>query len=237
MTRERKKKKPWQLLSVSPSVPLSEPSLPAAPPNFRGPKESRLSGTLRFDSHRELEILIASACLIPLQKRVSRNKDMSINTQDSSEVVCTESFRAVSHSNIPKTPQRHGEGPGPRPALSTTLMSLHIMSAITHTVRVLSPLSLAHLMCSFSVLLTCDTTDLNPMTEPFYFSHMHRTTQCVLTVYIVGRWHLNIRAVVLGHCGCMDRRRVSMVTQTALELLFYMRSPGPFSCHRVPLPK
>lgn len=60
---------------------------PAAPPNFREPEQSRLSGTLRFDSHG-VEILIAPACLTPLQKRVSRNKDMSINTQDSAEVVC-----------------------------------------------------------------------------------------------------------------------------------------------------
>lgn len=48
--------------------------------NFRESKGSRLSGTLRFDSQRE-EILIASSCLIPLQKRVSWNKDKSISTQ------------------------------------------------------------------------------------------------------------------------------------------------------------
>lgn len=66
----------------------------------------------------------------------------------------------------PQNTTQTQRGPRPRPALSTTLMSLHIMCAITHTVRVLSPLSLAHLMCAFSVLLACDATDLNPMTEP-----------------------------------------------------------------------
>lgn len=80
------------------------------PPDFREQKESSLSGTLRFDSQR-VEILIASACLIPLQKRVTRNKDMSINTQDGAEVVCTELLGAVFHSNIPKH-HRHSKGPG-----------------------------------------------------------------------------------------------------------------------------
>lgn len=139
---------------------------PVVLPDFRELKESRLSGTLRFWLTQRVEILIASTCLIPLQKRVSRNKDMSINTQDSAEVVCTELFRAVFHSNIPKHHTDTARAPCPQLALSATLMSLHIMSSISHTVRVLSPLSLAHLMCAFNVLLTCDTADLNPVTEP-----------------------------------------------------------------------
>lgn len=161
-TRAAGEKKPLTApVSVSVSaVVWAQP--PVVPPNFRELKESRLSGTLRFDSHREWRSLSPQLVSFQLQKRVSLNKDMSINTQDSAEVVCTELFGAVFHSNIPK---HHTDTAG-APALSTTLMSLHIMSAITHTVRVLSPLSLAHLMCAFSVLLTCDTTDLNPVTEP-----------------------------------------------------------------------
>lgn len=94
---------------------------------------------------------------------------MSINTQDSAEVVCTELLRAVFHSNIPKHHTDTARAPAPA-ALPTTLMSLRVMSAIIHSVRDLSPLPLPHLMCAFSGLLTCDTTDLNPMTEPSYSS-------------------------------------------------------------------
>ena len=147
---------------MSPSPPLSEPSLPPHRQNFREQKESRLSGTLRFDSHRERRSL--SPRLVSFHFR-----SVSLGTKTCLLILKTALRwyvqRAVqsclSFQHPPPRPPKHFadavRAPGPRPALSTTLMSSHIMPAITHTVRVLPPPSLAHLMLAFRVLHTCDT--------------------------------------------------------------------------------
>lgn len=78
-------------------------------------------------------------------------------------------------------------------------------------------------MCAFNVLLTCDTTDLHPMTEP------STSPTCTEALRLCSRyildtaesWHLNFRAVVRGHCSCMDQRGVNMVTRPALDLLLH----------------
>lgn len=153
---------------------------------------------------------------------------MSINTEDSAEVVCTELLRTVFHSNIPK--QRRTDT---APAPATTLMSLHIMSASRLTVRVLSPPLLAHLMCAFSVLLTYDTPDLNPVS---FLLLPHALQRLVPKHYIqhnAQRQHLRLKAVVLGQCGCTDQNRVNMVTRPALGLFLHA---GPHHSHATEFP-
>lgn len=139
---------------------------------------------------QRVEILIAPACLIPLQKRVSWNKDVSINTQGSiwgGMYRAAQSCRSFQHL---QTPRRRSEGPGQLCPPHWCHYTQCLLSLIQW--GFLSPPSLAHLMCAFRVLLTCDTADLNPMTEPLYLSHKHWTTQSVLTVCIAERWHLNV---------------------------------------------
>lgn len=107
-------KSPWQLLSVSPSPPLSEPSLPPYRQNFREQKESRLSGTLRFDSHRERRSL--SPRLVSFHFR-----SVSLGTKTCLLILKTALRwyvqRAVqsclSFQHPPQTLRRHTEGPGP----------------------------------------------------------------------------------------------------------------------------
>lgn len=46
---------------------------------------------------------------------------------------------------------------------------------------------------------------------------------------------MNVRAVVAGHCGCMDQRIVNIVTQPAVDLILHA---GLYHSHaRFPLPK
>lgn len=109
-------------VSVS-AVVCAQP--PAAPPNFREQKESRLSGTLRFDSHREWRSL--SPLLVSFHfRRVSvGTKTCLLILKAASEVVCTEPFRAVVHSNISKHRADAARAPAP---------SVHHTDVITHNV-------------------------------------------------------------------------------------------------------
>ncbi len=121
------------------------------------------------------EILIASACLIPLQKRVSWNKDMSINTQDSAEVVCTEQFRAVFHSSIPKHHTDTARAPAPA-------RSVHHTDVITHNVcyHSYSKGFITTVISTFDVCLQCAPRMWHHWFKPYdwtlYFSHMRWTT-------------------------------------------------------------
>ena len=125
-------KSPWQLLSVSPSPPLSEPSLPPHRQNFREQKESRLSGTLRFDSHRERRSL--SPRLVSFHFR-----SVSLGTKTCLLILKTalrwyvqravQSCLSFQHSPPPpptKTLCRRSEGPGPPTG------SVHHTDVITH---------------------------------------------------------------------------------------------------------
>lgn len=158
---------------VSVSVPAAvSDQPPVVLPDFREQKESRLSGTLRFDSHREWRSL--SPQLVSFHFR-----SVSVRTKTCLLILKTALRWYVQScselSFIPQHPPKHHTGAGrgqgrppptrrPSPA-STPLMSLHIMSPITQTEWLLSPLSLAHFMCAFNALLTCDTADSNPVTE------------------------------------------------------------------------
>lgn len=127
-----------------------------------------------------------------------------------------QSCRSFRH---PQTPHRRREGPGRFcPPHHTTL---RIMSVITHTVR----LFITSVISTSDVCLQSAPHTWHGWFKPYdwalFWSHKHWTTRFVLTGYIKERWHLNVGAVELGHCGCMDRRRVNMVTQASLDLLLH----------------
>lgn len=235
LQKHEQEKKP----STAPvSVPVSAvvwAQPPVEPPDFTEQRESRLSGTLRFDSHREWRSL--SPQLVSFHFR-----SVSVGTKTCLLILKTALRWYVQScselSFIPASPNttQAQRWVRPQPALSTILMSLHIISAITHTIRVLLPQPLAHLMCAFNVFLTRDTTDLNPMTEPNGTSTFPTCTEAFnYSQYTAERWHMNVRAVVAGHCGCMDQRIVNIVTQRAVDLLLHACL---YHSHaRFPLPK
>lgn len=164
---------------VSVSVPAAvSDQPPVVLPDFREQKPPKWYFEVWLT--QRVEILISSTCLIPLQKRVSQNKDMSINTQDSSEVVCTELFRAVFHSNIPK--QHTGAEAAKAP--------VHHTDVITHNVFYHSHRMgfITTVISTFYVYFQCAPHMWHCWFKPNDWTlNMHQTTQSVFMAFYRAR--------------------------------------------------
>lgn len=155
--------------------------------------------------------MLTSACLTPLQKLVSGNKDMSINTQGSVVVVCKE---LTSHPTSPKPTELQ-------------LCPPHWCHYVFYHSHSSSSTSFVCLMDALTMFLRCDMADFNPQTDPIlHLAHKHWSPQSVLTVSTLERWQLNIWAAVPGHCSCTEWRRVNIVIYICRVLK---------RCHAVPI--
>lgn len=200
---------------VSVSVPAAvSDQPPVVLPDFREQKPPKWYFEVWLT--QRVEILISSTCLIPLQKRVSQNKDMSINTQDSSEVVCPELFRAVFHSNIPKqhTGAEATEAPVRDVIPHNVLYHSHRLAFITTVIS------------TFYVYFQCAPHMWHRWFKPNDWTlNMHQTTQPVFTAL----YRLREDAWTLEQlCGdtAVARTRAALTRARSFTpdlLLLYMR--------------
>lgn len=156
------------------------------PPNFSEQKKS----CLKLGSW----LTLTSACLIPLQKLVSWNKDMSINTQGSVEVVCKEL------TSCPTSPK----------PTELQLCPPHWCHYIFYHSHSSASASFVYLTAVLTMFLRCDMADFDPLTDPilhFLYSN------------ILERWQLNIWAAVPGHSSCTDWQRVNIGCSSGAILL------------------